>query len=251
MHSQIGGLAEYLYVDEDRLNFYFDQISQQPTEPTELLGFIPLKTPNADATPAQHARQATTHQKAVQLRDYLQRTHQLLHEWYEMSSIPFVLETVRATQVFIPPRKEVLNFPGLTLWISQSDSASGGLQFPRSGRLQGNLYLLEAFPKNDESPVRYTSYSALALLLQELDTELRNSVLGQQIDLNAPTEQLEYQLSRQPLNFLKTLGAQVALTRTITSLYRIRVTFLDSYSEPEFAVTTIGYPIVIAEAGSL
>jgi hypothetical protein len=254
MNAKSEGLAEYLYVDEERLNSYFEQISPPVAYDKVPVWRAALKLtgPEADATQARLGRQFTRQEKILALLDYL-RTGGLLRnqrlgdrERWALNArdweAPFVIESIRATRVLIPPHQGTSKFPGLTMWISVANPQSREDE-------QGSLYLLESFPKADSSPYTYTSYSALAMLLQDVE-ELRESVLGRPLDLEEPTERLDKQFSSDPVTLLTGLGARAGATRSITSLYRIRATLNDRYSKPQFSITTIGYPIFVAEAGS-
>jgi hypothetical protein len=117
----------------------------------------------------------------------------------------------------------------------------------------GNLFLLEAFSRDDKQPLSVSSYSALLAFMLALDEDLEERFawadeVQRTWDLDA---ELEKRLATEPLALLRRLGATIGATRKVTSLFRIRMTFNNEYSKPRFAYTTIGYPIVLAEAGGL
>jgi hypothetical protein len=245
-------LVEYLYVDEQRLDTYFEQISSPvtydkvPTWNAEI-GFT---GPKAGGAQQRFARPYTTHEKIAKFTEYLEdeglvghgrATEDVVQDPKEL----FRLETCLAKRVFIPKEQLDSNRGGLSLWISLMDRSSlqgwWQEQSDRSVLPPGNLFLLEDYRADDSLYVPvFSTYSVLDLLIDEperLDEQERQ--FGREVSLR--------QFSADPTVALSKLGAQVGPARKIRSIYRVRKIFVDWDSEPGSSVAIFGYPIFIAE----
>jgi len=99
-------LVEYLYVDEKRLDTYFEQISSPVTYDKVPMwnAEIGLTGPKAGGAQQRFARPFTTHEKISKLTEYLEDKG---HVEYGRSSgkkegTTFRIETCQAKRVFIP-----------------------------------------------------------------------------------------------------------------------------------------------------
>jgi hypothetical protein len=270
IYNSIGGggempLVEYLYVDDQRLEAYFEQISSPvtydkvPTWNAEI-GFT---GPKAGGAQQRFARPYTRHEKISKLTKYLE--DEGLVE-YERADRPisdaekaFRLETCQAKRVFIPAKQRDSSLGGLCLWISLMDRGSGHgasqEQRYRQRLPSGNLYLLEGYRDADPPELAYvhSPYSSLQLLTGGGLARLGSDDSGaSRYDDFEPD--LSYtsayrgsgRSSVDPTEVLSQHGAQVGPARKIRSLYRIRATFTEP-TEPKFTLATFGYPIFIAE----
>jgi hypothetical protein len=271
-------LIEYLYVDTPRLNSYLEQIS-----PPIIYDKVPSwrvalgLNPSIEGTVEKHGRQLTSHEKITRLMKYLEKEN-LMFTWrlreadrwgdirrHEEPKV-FVIETCRATKIWIPPKPEVsTTFKGLTLWFSAKPLREYQSRAPKipSETSTGNfpvgaLYLLEDDPHSDsETIVSTSSYSALSMLLDGMSMGMGNegirenfeeTVIAKALSENNGNKDFRTAFSTKPVQLLSKLGAKVGTSRIIRTLYRIRATLNDEDYEFEYPVVTIGYPIFIAEA---
>jgi hypothetical protein len=225
-------LVEYLYVDEDRLNSYFEQISSPiayDKVPVWKAG-LSLAGPNAEGQQARFARPFTRHEKIVKLTDYVES-----HSKDEL----FVFRIVNcvAARVLVP--KERPFGRSLVLWIaSPHDEGEANVD---------TLCLLEDCRKDDDHGLgnselsRLTSWSVLCELLDEVRGESSHSEsLGVTVEFE-----------KDPLSFLSKRGAQVSARRPIRSMYRRRASTGIQQWQTEhkynFYSVTVGYPIWIVD----
>lgn len=256
-------LIEYLYVDEKRLDSYFEQISEPVAYDKVPIWRIALGLtgPQADGTQSRPARPFTRHEKASKLVEYLKKRRLVVphrpwdRERWDAES-PFRLESMDATRIYIPPR-EASQFNGLTVWFSgapdENPEKPSGADDPT-----GPLYLLQDYQVDDEiRATNVSAASALKTLFYEIQGERSEIIINGKPDsllstLNSrfpePDENtFDRMFSSDPESFLTELGARVVDRRFIQCLYRVRRTLNDYYSVPIGSVVTIGYPIVIAE----
>lgn len=252
-------LVEYLYVDQRRLDAYFQQISSShklqkiPVWKAE----IGLLGPKVVAEQGQVAGSFTTHDKVRRLVDYLWSKGLLDPERPSATdySREFRLETCLATRLLLPPSPGApQGFLGLSLWISDSPESQ-----PDADWLK--LYLLEDY----SGPDGYYQGSALSILnwMYEAWThEFYDTVVHVALSQQAPgahfNARLEHRMASDPVGFMTVLGARIGLSRRITVLYRVRTyiqrksplreVLLESHKlgAPLRHAGTIGYPIFIA-----
>jgi len=232
-------LTEYLYVDERRLESYFEQISsplhydQSPNWKFSLN----LAGPSVETTLSKQGRQFTRHEKIMALIRHLEKNdlmeiYRPADEERRRTDKVFRLETCRAIRVHIAPEGET-EFPGFGLWISYSPHPKH--QNPKVSNYQaGALYLLEDFRDTDPPhPTTYSAYTALNLFCDVVGSEysVENSTM----------------FSSHPDKFFAALGAKIGKQRLIRTMYRIRATCNDTDGQQFGAVVTIGYPLFIAE----
>lgn len=235
-------LIEYLYVDELRLSTYFEQILSTDTDNKSIVNNrIELLNSGAEATQARRTYSFTTHEKISIFLKYLEKQNLVdvgritKKQLFDTQANSFRLEKCSAIKVLIPVGSEFSSFPfkGLRLWISSSLP-----KFPCTSESNvGNLYLIEDFPRENSDIVYYPSGYTLFRMMRE---KLEETVLFKLSDERFSTASVQ---------LLSELGAWVDNEeRQIFSLYRVRATQGDQ--DNDSLVTTIGYPIIIAEANS-
>jgi hypothetical protein len=247
-------LAEYLYLDECRLDSYFEQISS-----TVAYDKVPvwnvalgLMGPSAEARQVRHARPFTTHEKIRVLCDYLARKCLVRNgrPQHEGDDYVFRLEKCVARRMHIPPKARIEGpFHGLALWVSNyaghDDAAI------RSARSRGAspLYLLESNRGDTFEVACQSSNSILKALLQDDRKEFVQTILGDRADeVEAAPEHAAFFSS--PSELIKRLarwGVQVGDDRRIEVLYRVREVFRESFYKARAGVSTFAYPIFITE----
>jgi hypothetical protein len=185
-------LVEYLYVDQERLDTYFEQISSPITYDKVPMwnAEISLIGPKAGGAQQRFARPYTTHEKILRLIVYVEDEGLVGYGRADGQKIglggassegnekEFRIETCRAKRVFIPPNHGQPPGVGeLKVWISavprtpqdveeQNDRRARGEWPGRDLFLPGNLYLLEDYRRADEPRHdRMSSYSALSLMI--------------------------------------------------------------------------------------
>jgi hypothetical protein len=116
-------LVEYLYIDEERLNTYFEQISS-PVRYDKIPMWnaeISLTGPKAGGAQQRFARPYTTHEKISELTEYLKDEGLVAYgrASTEDNLERFRIETCQAKRVFIPPdHGQPPEVGALKLWIS-------------------------------------------------------------------------------------------------------------------------------------
>jgi hypothetical protein len=236
--KQLAPIAEYLFVDEARLDTYFQQISSPIAFESVPVykGSLALAGPTLGVENQKQPRAYSRHEKLEAVVDYLKEggfvgtSRPGVGE--SNDSCVFRLETCRGTRTLLPLRGSER---GLAIWVCEAPLG----QDPDSPRAIGKLYLLEDFPGPDREEYRALSgYSALQLLLEDPQVEETISQAGL-----GPDQATAF--ATRPLPLLQSLGARVAKPRTIRTLYRVRDTLAER--DAGFAAVTIGYPIAIAE----
>ena len=240
-------LIEYLYIDERRLDEYFEQIS-----PPVMYDKVPIwKTvlglfgPKVEATQSRPGRPFTTHEKVTRFHHHLKKDKLLIEhrpvEPFEMelrddsnSSNQFRLEQMSAQRVRLNKVDEDIE---INIWVSLQPDR----QIKESRSAVGALFLIEDFRGNDDRVTRISGFSSLWFLVQEMKPliELANSNIFDQAD------KIEDRFGEDPIGTLKDLGAQFGPSRRIQATYRIRVCGMEMGAR-DHATTTVGYPIVIS-----
>jgi hypothetical protein len=225
-------INEILYVDEIRLNMYFEQIS--PPEKIEILttknlkaGFTSL---GVDINENIRTRNYTTNEKLFIVEDHLRRNNQLLDgrpsEIYTFENKgPFIKETIKAQRIFLPPRK--LLGRELNLWVADSEK-----QLDSWRPKDIPLFLVEDYTLRKRDSIPISSYSYLLLLKSGYGEEIRKTIIG-----DIPFADI-VKLEEDPINTLIKFGAKALDKRNITVLYKVRA------SE---RCNCFGYPICIME----
>jgi hypothetical protein len=256
-------LVEYLYVDEKRVNSYFEQISSPVTydKVPEWSADISITGPKAGGKQLRFARPYTMHEKISKLTEHLEAKGLTVSGRASEPEYMFPLrspkavfrhETCHARRIYIATGQSDSSPSTLNLWISLMDRSASQAK-SRDEWQPGNLYLLEDYQGNDQ-PIRPmgSAYSSLQMLFGSslrggsaftgIDIDLRDALDDQEL-----RKEFVRDFSVDPTVALSRLGAQVGPPREIHSLYRIRTTFLDEDIDTEHgSITTFGYPIFIA-----
>jgi len=247
-------LAEYLYLDECRLDSYFEQVSSTVAYDkvpvwNVALGLMGL---SAEARQARHARPFTKHEKIRVLCDYLEKKCLVCNgrPQDEGDYYVFRLEKCVARRMHIPPQAGIEGpFGGLALWVSNFEGHDDAAVRRARARGARPLYLLES-NRGDTFRVDYrSSYSILKALLQNDRKEFVQTILGDRADeVEAAPEHAAFFSS--PSELIKRLarwGVQVGDDRRIEVMYRVREMFCESFSKARAGVSTFAYPIFITE----
>lgn len=224
-------IKEFVYVDEIRLNKYFEQIS--PPEKTESLITKNLKTGitnlGVDINENIRTRNYTTYEKILMVEDYLKRNKQLLdgrtNKIYTFENKgPFIKETITAQRIYLPPRR--LAGKGLNLWVAESEKKQKDYGHPEDPP----LFLVEDYTIRERDSIPISAYSILLLLSIGYREELKRTRIGD--------KSLILKFNVDPIDELKKLGAVSFDKRNITVLYKVRASELSN---------CFGYPIYIVE----
>jgi hypothetical protein len=275
-------LVEYLYVDEKRLDSYFEQISSPVAYdkvPVWKAG-LSVTTLGADATQSRFPRPFTTYEKIAKVKEYLE-SNDLVGTLSHLRSsrfrdFEFYAGGFLATRAFVPAKAELSDvFPGVTLWVASFNriSQSGSLRTSRirraitsvSGAIRPSplskddvnvtLLLLENFQADDE-PKRLMSMSAYSALESLFETLSSNAEIEKTVISSSSQKKRSYladspKLSSESaaVSILADLGAQISVERPISCLFRVRRlvetgTFIDEAGMQQ-ALRVFGYPIFI------
>jgi hypothetical protein len=160
--------AEYIYIDQARLDSYFEQISSPVAYdkmPTWKVG-LSLTGPHAEGTQAPHPRPYTQHEKICAILDRLYAERQCRPP--ELNSYTnFVFESLDAYPVYLPaPKNTSLNRDAVTLWVALPKNSAGGYRF-----------LLEDFTRSDSEQPCLSSFSCLQVMLEEFSESMQEIVI--------------------------------------------------------------------------
>lgn len=260
-------LVEYLYVDQKRLNSYFDQISESPVAYDKVptwKGGVGLTKLGTEVTQSRYARPFTTHEKIKQLLKYLKdkefysdKPEKLLanFEYYENIEFQNALNKYfhyvefDVEKIIIPPLKENLR-KEIIIWAASSKN-SFSIFLLQDGQ-DGDIFPKVADGSTSTSIITtpITAYSRLytmAKLVQEQSPLFR--------DNGTNLESMTIELSRggnlngdtvQKLLEIEDFQAIIMPCRRIKSLYRVR--YISPKVHSREAASVYGYPIFIAEA---
>lgn len=242
-------ITEYLYIDERRLNSYFEQITSPVAYdkvPVWNTG-LSMIGPKAEGTQARFPRPYTSHEKLTELEQYLRENRELgegRSKGFDARDRTdrdkaFRIEECRSRRVYVPGKStNSQDYPGLAIWIS--------LGWGKRYEGVGNLYLLEALPRGDRGFDVWSGYSALSIMLEEAEEEFNSSVIAEKLHRsNRNYDAFARRLAVAPFETLEALGCSTGPERNIRTLYRIRATVLDADSEQGLP-TTVAYPVFIA-----
>jgi len=122
-------LRDYLYVDEERLNSYLEQIGSTSTfrKAPSLKLSLSLSGPKVTAEQATQLRNKNNHEKICELIEYLeghghlgQSRPALIHSYNEDVELPdFVLEECEAFRILIPSAEQSDSRSGIIMWVSE------------------------------------------------------------------------------------------------------------------------------------
>jgi hypothetical protein len=239
-----GGLVEYLYVDQRRLDSYFEQISS-PVAYDKVPQWkiaLGLGGPSVEGNQERPGRPFTTHEKLVAVLEYLRRTKNLLETPpLESPYDKFSLWAYDAQRFAIPlDRGQVYTW--YATW-AHSPENSRRVDLPDMTA----LFMLEDWSGPDTEPVRLTStFSSFALKYafiagtrnrSDIDSGGRFANGGEAPDGN-------------PRHFLEAMNAQpVGPRRRIEALTRLRSSCPASDEEGRRWWVKVAYPVSIVAAG--
>jgi hypothetical protein len=243
-------IIEYLYIDHNRLNSYFEQISNPQNVGRVLnyeVGLKPL--PFAEIKTNVHLREYTTYEKIKKLMEYLKENDLIatkipyprdLNQRAAKNKI-FATGQFEANRIFIPPNEKIDNFNGLAIWYSSFDKETTA--DPYTINSDRSLFLLEDFPRSDRDGFGlFSSYSIFNILCNDLQSELDMTVLSDGDQNNKENQELKW---IDPMTSLKKLGAVIGAKRKIWVLFRIRASFIELHKLRSERI--FGYPIVISD----
>ncbi len=245
-------LVRYIFIDEDRLTAYFDQLPKRRFRIANIglgltsaqVGFGPADTANR-------------HLRIQQLEEYLAKSGMLADETtINRRSVDrrriaeekqFRLDEFSATRALLPCKK-AKSF--LTIWLDNGEETTDPVW----------LYLLADYPRNGSAGLQHLSaFSFLWLIMTEMgagftpaaagETEARaaqDKMAALAQTLASPGESFEKAFARyaKPKDLLLELGAIILPSIRIRALYEVRYAWRESYHDYE---AIFGYPIYVSE----
>jgi hypothetical protein len=244
-------LINYQYIDEKRLNMYFDQIPiKLPKERKRKTSIgLSLAGPKVDLTEESSNKSFNSYEKIDILTAYLEKNKLLDFQRPKVTygndeEVPFVLESFTARKVIF--NKELLtNIPQLQhliLWISDpEDSDLSDEPWTYNGTF---LYLTELWLDDGRYHTVWSGCSALQAIVNKIEGR---SLLD---TITNSVEPLGRRNFTHPVTKLSKLGAIALEKRKITSLYQKRyITDEQCFTKnkEKYRVNDLlGYPIYIA-----
>lgn len=230
-------LVEYLYIDENRLASYSEQLlsdTKNAKETSIKLGWS-ATGPAIGVEGSMSVRQTNNHERISRLVKFLDKKGYLLKarpsnlREFESNSQMFFLEHFKANKLIfnIPKDFEYHGLKELAVWISNPvEKPAVRTSENLTTAIGVFLYLIESFWQSDSSNNHNkvgSGNSALGSLLNHLSHEfgldldvLKGVMTGRGGDL-------------PPVKILEKAGLKLQETRTITALYRIRSSSDDQY----------------------
>jgi hypothetical protein len=250
-------VIELQFVDYARLQSYAEQIGRRNRWVPSFSGTLGLTGPSVSAT-FERQQLSKVHEQLNAVRRYLEKERLVDYDLQadRGGEAPFSEETLSLRNVYIAPSGDhPLLKNGLSLWISD--------QLQRHAYGVGLLLLIEQFPLPDEHSARYITGGTLLKLLR--DEFVRYELTAGREDSVPPLA--EYETGSWPdgrklatlrtdldipeipgiewdaLAALKSFGARVGPAKTLTVLYRARLSIRLMHGS--ISPATIGYPIAI------
>jgi hypothetical protein len=228
-------LVEYLYIDENRLSSYSEQLlsdTKNAKEATIKFGWS-ATGPTIGAEGSLSVRQTNSHERISKLVNFLEKRGLLLKSRpsgpvdFERDGKMFFLENFKANKLIfnIPKNFEKHGVKELAVWISNPvEKPPLRTAENYSTPIGVFLYLIESYWEADANQTKMMSgNSALLSLLDYLSNKyglnmdvLRGVTIGRGGDL-------------PPMKILEKAGLTLQSSRTITALYRIR-----NYSDDQY-----------------
>ncbi|QAY67534.1 hypothetical protein [Paenibacillus protaetiae] len=244
-------IKNYHYIDESRLDMYFDQIPfKLPKEKKRKTTVgISLTGPKLDLTEETSAKAFNKYEKIDIFTAFLEKNNLIDSKRPKItygndSEIPFVLETFTARKVIF--NKELLeNIPQLqqlVIWISDpEDSDLSDEPWNFHGTF---LYLTELWMDDGRYHTVWSGCSALQAIVNKIEgRSLLNTITN-------TVEPLGRRNFTHPVTKLSKLGAIALEKRKVTSLYQKRYITNEqcfTKNKKKFRVNDLlGYPIYIA-----
>lgn len=229
-------LRDYLFLDEKKINSFFEQISDPNKH--ERTGSIKasLSFPKVgiEAELKSESRPFTLNEKISILEDHLKENeahafHEfdlLKQDYFEEAMFSYSLDFVKilhfkASRILIGDGKNA----EIMMWISTDP--------------QFKIYLLEQVRTTDERAAWWSSFSTLMAILEELndnDIDSFQQIIG---------EDAMEKFDLDPLFYLKKIGKMAGPPRTINCLLKVRCTFMAQTKNNEYEKALVGYPIYI------
>lgn len=232
-------MREYLYLDEQRITAYHDQISSPVTYdkvPTWKFS-IGLTNTGVEGTQTRFARDVTLHEKLDKVITHLRTAGLLMHgrpSTRNRAAGVFGHETLNARKLRLPKAE-----PPICLWFSDDlvASALDPSEDPRA--CPGKAIFLIQDDHTDDPLGRgsLSGYSSLMLLYNSV-----SDIPG--TTLNMSLGKFSNRVSMSPLDALLSMGAESGQSQPVEVIYRLRV---DCFAEEDSfkSSTTVGYPIAI------
>ncbi|WP_340202658.1 hypothetical protein [Ascidiimonas sp. W6] len=239
-------ILEYLYIDESRLDKYFQQFSSPEKTEKSILKKFKLGITNAgfEINQSKRKREYTLIEKIEMFEKHITKHKQLNHgrpndrkRWN--STKVFVKENIIAQKVYLAPSENKVN-NGLNIWIEENKFKEYGADKFQNG----HLFLIEDFKGEDKQPRILSGYTILNLVIDDYYEELKKTILGTKRDDFYFAGQND-SFSIAPLIEFRQIGAKFLDKRNITVVYRLRASCNDSPNGGH--VSTFGYPIYIIE----
>ncbi len=251
-------LTEYLFIDEKRLDNYCEQFGAQTKFDKEISVSAEISIPpKAIIEVNTSPRPLNKDEKITKLINSLKKGKKgfLLFkrptenkEICNLQNLIFVYESLIANK-FIIPTKEISNNKDLIIWLSS----------PEIDKKESidMLCLIEDYCKDENQQSRYiiSGFSILVGLLVALKDKIKETIIYDKL----PTGEFNYQwylnnsliveeFINNPYSKLIDLGCKCVIERKIKTLYKIR-NYGPDESTNRKTISTIGYPIFIAEDG--
>lgn len=239
-------LVEYLYFDEARLDSYIEQFAS----PEHVKRYASWKLGGdltgirGEVSSAPHIRSMTKHEKVEAFTKFVVDNDLIAGHCsdfeYPLAPRPFADFTVDARRFFIPG-------PKVAVWVSKPPA-------PTKSRKSndGMTFLIEDSQGKDSEPYhRYSSYSALWLLADELNRtgrDIRN--LAHDFDEDEQPAHSSIVFAEDPFGFLEKVGAQAGPISRVRAIFKYRASSTDISSSRGHTPTTVGYPIFIERVES-
>lgn len=266
------GIVEYIYIDERRLNAYFEQFSD-PTKYDRVPVWkvvLGLTGPKAEGTQIRPGREYTKEEKIQLLYDHLNKNQLVVSHTCKSAAqvsdpdVPFGVDIVKAKRLHISAKKEEGIHGGLSLWFEEP-TQSELLKYREQQRAL--LYFIED-TRGDEH-LYWSSWSCFTSLLffltadrshpvtewapsSQLVNDIQDFVIANIPEVERSSNEW---LRHDPVALLKGYDAQIGPLRQIRVVYRIR--FIGQETIPAIPPNHLGqgrldamycYPIVIEAA---
>lgn len=245
-------IVEYLYLDQNRIDSYFEQISSpiKYDKVPKLSVKLSIVGPEASGEQDRPSRPFTTHEKIQALMNSLDLSRPLsffsvfgskipvasFYEWLQDN--PFDFRRFTAFRAILPSMPTA-NTPEVAIWVCRDTTFTRPL----------NALFLEHVREDPSRVLAPTSFTALQAIFNfvarkhsiivppEWDADARSTTLSEK------AVEIRKRFVNEPRAVLGEWGAQIGPERDIESLYRLRAIMPD-YGPYE---TVVGYPIFIAD----
>lgn len=236
-------LIEYLFVDQPRIERYFQQLSA-PVQYDKLPVWkvaLGITGPSVEGSQSRPGREFSFNEKLQKVLSHMKSEALLSNTRPDLlgrpPSQPFVNEILLARRARIEREGNALN-----IWVSLPPAKTTPVD---EMDLIGALYLIEDFRGEDDYPTGWSSFSSLMLLVHEL-AFVEGSPLSDPIEELRKQDNRSNRFASDPIGSLKSIGAQFGPERHIDVIYRYRASCYAG-GDPKWFLTVVGYPLVIRE----